>query len=181
MTAGSEAQSRRKDAMSTRNAEDLERLRIEQGQQFLRQMTDMFQQTRVDLASQFVPRSEMAHMNEAIERVARAVEQLTGNVRDFREQAPRNFADRAETKQDIDTLRADLEKIKAVYDADLRRGFDYRFDDMQRGYRGEANVERGWRSSAQQQGNQMLGWVIGGASLLFSIVINVVVVLATRH
>src|SRR5262245_54765635 len=99
MTAASEPQGGRKDRMSTRNAEEIKRRRIEQGQQFLRQMSDMFTATRQDLAQQFVPRSEMVHMNEAIERVARAVEQLTGNVRDFREQAPRNFADRSETKQ----------------------------------------------------------------------------------
>jgi len=165
--------------MATRDAE-VERLRVEQGQQFLKQMSDMFTQTRVDLAAQFIPRSEMAHMNEAIERVARAVEQLTGNVRDFRESAPRNFADRSETKQDIDGLRAELEKVKAVYDADLRRGFDYRYDDMQGRYRGDMAGERGWRGQAQQQSSQLNGWLIGGGLALMGLAVNIILVLATR-
>jgi archaellum component FlaC len=161
--------------------EDLERLRVEQGQQFLRQMTDMFQQTRVDLAAQFVPRSEMTHMNEAIERVARAVEQLTGNVRDFREAAPRNFADRAETRQELTEIRADVEKLKALYDADLRRGFDYRVDDMQGRYRGDAYVERGWRGQSQQQATQLNVWLVGALFLLISTAVPIIVTLALRH
>lgn len=160
--------------------DDLERLRVEQGQQFLRQMTDMFQQTRVDLAAQFVPRSELAHMNEAVERVAKAVEQLTNNVRDFRERAPRDFADRAETRQEINELRADMERIKTARESDKERGFDYRLEDVQGRYRGDAYVERTYRQGAQAQGSQLLGWVIGGASLLFATAVNIIIVLATR-
>lgn len=160
--------------MATRNNEDLERLRVEQGQQFLRQMTDMFQQTRVDLAAQFVPRSELAHMNEAVERVAKAVEALTGNVREFRERAPRDFADRAETKQDIAEMRAEVEKLKALYDSDLRRGFDYRVDDMQGRYRGDSYVERSWRGQTQARAEQVNGWLIGGGIAFAGMAVSII-------
>src|SRR5678816_41271 len=128
---------RSRNAMAERNAE-IERLRVEQGQQFLKQMADMFQATRQDLATQYVPRSEltteMNHMNAAVERVANSVAELTSNVRGFHEGAPRIFADRAETKQDIAELHTEIEKLKTARESDMQRGFDYRYEDVQGRY-----------------------------------------------
>lgn len=165
--------------------EEIERLRIEQGQQFLKQMADMFTATRADLAQQYVPRTEMRseldHTNEAVRRVAEAVEKLTGNVSNFHENAPRIYADKAETKQDIAALSTEIEKLKTARESDMQRGYDYRFDDMRGRYRGDVAVERGWRVNAAQQGNQMLGWVIGGSLALLTIAVNVILALALRH
>jgi hypothetical protein len=166
--------------MATRDAQEIERLRIEQGQQFLKQMQDMFQQTRVDLASQFVPRSEMEHVNDAVERVANAVEKLTGNVGSFHENAPRIFADRAETKQDLAELRTEIEKLKSVREADMQRGYGFRIEDMQGRYQGDMRTERGWRTNVQQQSTQTLGWIIGGGFVLFTTAVSIILALALR-
>lgn len=166
--------------MAARNTEDLEKLRLEQGQQFLKQMSDMFTATRVDLAAQFVPRSEWVHTNESIERVTRLVETLTKNLGEFREQVPRNFADRTETKQDIAEMRADLDKLKALYDADLRRGYDYRFEDVQGRYKGDMRTDQAWRANAQAQGVQLNVWLVGALFLVISTAIPIILTLALR-
>src|SRR5690242_4602539 len=107
------ARNRRAPRMTRDTQDKIEQLRVAQGEQFLKQMGEMFQQTRSDLAVQFVPRTEMRsefdHTNDAIRRVAEAVEKLTGNVSNFHENAPRVFADRAETKQDLAELRTEIE------------------------------------------------------------------------
>lgn len=167
--------------MAASAQDEIERLRVAQGEQFLKQMADMFQQTRSDLAAQYVPRSEMDHVNEAITRVANAVEKLTGNVINFHESAPRIFADRADTKQDLAELRTEIEKLKTARDADKERGYDYRFSDMQGRYKGDFAGERGWRQNAQQQSTNVIGWIIGISSGFLLLAINIIVVLALAH
>ena len=163
---------------------EIERLRVAQGEQFLKQMGDMFQQTRVDIDSKFIPRpvleERFTHLDEVIERLGLAVEKLTGNVSSFHENAPRIYADRAETKADVAELKTEIEKLKTAREADKERGYGYRFEDLQGRYKGDAYVERSWRSNAQAQGVQLNGWLIGGGLALMGVMVNIMIWLASH-
>lgn len=164
--------------------EEIERRQAEQGERFLKQLGDMFQATRTDLAAQFIPRQEAEtrfdHLEQVVERIGTAMEKLTNNTSNFHESAPRIFADRADTKADIAELRTEIEKLKTAREADKEKQYGYRVDDLGRVYKGDAGTERGWRTNAQQQGNQLIGWIIGISLALFTIAINIIVVLAMR-
>lgn len=157
--------------------EEIERQRNEQGERFLKQLGDMFAQTRVDLAQQFMPRPEaesrMNHLDQVVESIGTAMEKLTGNVSNFHENAPRIYADRAETKADLAEMRTEIEKIKTKQEADKEKQYGYRVDDLGRVYQGEAGIERGWRTNTQQQNAQVINYLIQGMIMILSILISV--------
>lgn len=158
--------------------EEIERQRTEQGERFLQQLADMFAQTRTDLAAQFLSRPEadarFEHLEQVVERIGTAMEKLTTNEANFHENVPRLYADKAETKADVAELRTEIEKLKTARETDMQRGYGLQMNEMQGRYRGEAALERGWRQNAQQQTNQMLGWVIGGGFVLLSACVSIV-------
>ena len=183
--------------MATRDAQaaEIERLRVAQGEQFLKQMGEMFSQTRLDIDAKFIPRTVLeerfAHVDDSIDRMAAAVEKLTGNVASFHENAPRIYADRAETKADMAELKTEIEKLKTARETDKERGYGWRYedatrqygaryDDQAQRYRGEAMLERGWRGQAQAQGTQLNGWLIGGGLSLGVLAVSIIVQLAMR-
>lgn len=164
--------------------DDLERQRNEQGERFLKQLTDMFSQTRQDMAAQFLSRPEadarFEHLEQVVERIGSAMEKLTGNVANFHENVPRLYADRAEVKQEVAELRTEIEKLKTARETDMQRGYGFQIEDIRGRYKGDAAVERGWRVNAQQQSSQMLAWVIGGGFVFFTAAVSVVLALALR-
>lgn len=168
--------------MATRD--ELERVRVAQGEQFLKQMGDMFAQTRIDIDAKFIPKpvleERFAHLDDAIDRMAAAVEKLTGNVASFHENAPRIYADRGETKQDLAELKTEIEKLKTAREADKERGYGFRFEDLQGRYKGDIGVERGWRVNSQQQGTQVLGWIIAGGFVFFTTAVSIILALVLR-
>ena len=179
--------------MTTRAEE--ERIRQEQGQQqFLRQMSDMFAQTRTDMDQKYIPRPELEarleHMDSVVERVMAAVEKLTANVENLRESNPQIFANRAETKQDQAELRAEtkqdqadlrteIEKLKTALDAFKERGYDWRYSDAQGRMRGDIAQERGWRGAMQERSTQQVDRMWIGALALIGLVSPIVSVILT--
>lgn len=182
--------------MTTRAEE--ERIRAEQGERFIKQMSDMFVQTRSDMDQKFIPRPELEarleHMDTVVERVVTAVEKLTANVENLRESNPQIFANRAETKQDQADLRAEtkrdqadlrteIEKLKTARETDMQRGYDWRYSDTQGRMRGEAAGERGWRGAMQERSTQQVNmlWVAGLALIgLVSPIVTIILTLALR-
>lgn len=175
--------------MATREeARRLEEARQQElGQQFLRQMGDMFTQTRADMAAQFVPRPEfsahMEKMDQVLEGLEKTVERIGGNVSTFHESAPRIFADRAETKQDIAELHTEIEKLKTARESDMQRGYGWRFEDVQGRMRADTVGERGWRGAMQERSTQTVNmlWLAGLALIgLVSPIVSLIVALALR-
>lgn len=149
--------------MATRAQDEFERQRAEQGQQFLRQLSDMFAQTRQDMAQQYIPRNEgearFEHLEQAVERAVSAVEKLTGNVATFHEAVPRIYAERAETKQEMAELRTEIEKLKTARETDMQRGYGSRIEDIQGRYRGDLSAQQQVYRQATRIDDRTLQWL----------------------
>jgi len=162
--------------MATRAEE--ERIRQEQTERFLKQLTDMFAQTRTDLAQQFMPRNEaearMEHTDQALDRMSAAVEKVAGSL----ENVPRIYAEKAETKQDLAELRTEIEKLKTARESDMQRGYGYRIEDIQGRYKGDIGVERAWRNNTQQQAISAQTWMVYGMIALVTIAANIILAMA---
>lgn len=169
--------------MATTRAQEEERIRHEQGQQFLKQLNDMFQQTRQDMSQQFVPRPEfsahMEKMDQVLEGLEKTVERIGGNVSSFHENAPARFADKAETKSEMGELRTEIEKLKTARESDMQRGYGWRFEDEQGRYRSALASEQGLRSERREQTNISMERIITVGIAVAMIAANIV--LAIRH
>lgn len=177
--------------MATTRAQqmEMEHQRQEQGERFMNQLAEMFKAQRQDMSLQYVPRPEfsahMEKMDQVLEGLEKTVERIGGNVSTFHDNAPVRFADKSEMKDVLGELRTEIEKLKTARESDMQRGYGARFEDMQRGYgsrfediqgryKGDAAVERGWRTSAQQSSQLALGWVIGGGFVLLAAILALV-------
>lgn len=176
--------------MSTRYEAEMERRQREEerqqqvAQQFLKQMADMFTQTRQDLSAQFMPRAEtqarMDHMDEMVERIGTALEKLTTNVANYQENAPRIYAERAETKQEVAELRTEIEKLKTARETDIRHGYGSRIEDLRGQWQADAGIERDWRQGAFSRSTQVQSWVYAAGGILFASLISAIVYLSLR-
>ena len=170
----------RRTPVATRAQDDLERQRAEQGERFLKQMGDMFAQTRQDLAAQFIPRGEgearFDHLEQVVERIGTAMEKLTSNVTNFHENVPRFYAERTETKQDIAELRTEIEKLKTARETDMQRGYGYRIEDMQGRYKGDFSTQQQVYRQATRIDDRTLQWLflvlIAGLSVVLPILLR---------
>lgn len=172
--------------MATRAEE--ERKREEQGERFLKLMTDQFSKTREgiigDIMPQIMPRPEiearMLHQDQLAEQALTAIRDLTAVVSNIRDTVPIRFQSKEDAQRDAADADKRLTLLETRIDTVQNRTFDRSYDELGKRFSGDISVERGWRRQAHDQSTQLLTWLVGGAAVLLTIAANIILALALR-